>query len=544
MASGSTESGIVAGTGSPSLRGLDAVRVGAASLVLQLLPVGREMDAFARWFEGCRSRPEGPPELLRADPPAPSGDDRTGGDAADPWRRLRRFLRGIGVGQLALDPRLESNQVRDVLVVLYAFRGAIRSGGRGGTGAVAAMLSGDGLAHACALVRLHRGRVVVAYSYCMTRFSLAVKWFKRRHTALRDHRALFRAAPRFAALVALGPAAVLVVALVQDSGLLLVASGVVGSVALGAATYLFFMTVGSVEYDNEEKARSLRAAHDELKRYADRMRADMDRARDVQQRMLPDQASMPAGGLVEWAAFFEPEDEVGGDYFDAVGLPDGRVATLFADVSGHGLGAALVTAILKTTFQAWLERGSDLEDLVRLLNRRLLELTPVRSFAAVVVGILDPVGHVFSYSSCGHNPLPYLVRSEDAVVVELDRGCTMVLGVWGEVEPSVATVALAPGDVVFLATDGITESRASTGEEFGAARLEQQLGRHHRLGLAALVAEVARSAGAFAQGGDHHDDRTILAFRLLGPPPPAGRRARCEERAAPHLHEARPGTTS
>ena len=82
---------------------------------------------------------------------------------------------------------------------------------------------------------------------------------------------------------------------------------------------------------------------------------------------MPDIGAMPMANSLEWAASFVPQEEVGGDYFDASLTSQGRMAVVFADVSGHGLGAALVTAIMKTTFEAWLEQGGELIDLVRLL---------------------------------------------------------------------------------------------------------------------------------------------------------------------------------
>ena len=91
------------------------------------------------------------------------------------------------------------------------------------------------------------------------------------------------------------------------------------------------MTVGSLVYDNEEKAFRLEKANAKLRLYADWIHGDLERARAVQQMLLPDLTNMPMADRLEWGARFVPEEEVGGDYFDAAYLDANRVAILFAE---------------------------------------------------------------------------------------------------------------------------------------------------------------------------------------------------------------------
>lgn len=504
-----------AGRASVTAAALDAARYRLAATRLRMSPLWAEITGFARWLEDdalpdCLETvqirlEDGGPTILGDSDRQPPGS----------WNRLWRFLRGLGVREIELDPRLESNQVADVLTLLFAERRALRgSRPQRATHPARRVLSAGGLDLACTVTRLDRGRLTISYSYCMTQFSRLVKWFKERQTHLRDHRALFRAAPRYAVLVGMGPLAVFLLYALHVNWLLLLVSSLLGSAAMFGATYVLFMTVGSLEYDNEEKSHTLKQANAQLKVYNDRIRSDMDRARIVQQRLLPDLGAMPLADRLEWAASFVPQEEVGGDYFDASLTTQGHVAVIFADVSGHGLGAALVTAIIKTTFEGWLEREDGLVSFVRLLNRHLFEFTPLQSFAAVAVGIYDPDLRTFCYCNCGHSPYPYLIAAADRGPHPLDAAQEIILGVVPEVDPQPATVNLERGDTLFFATDGVTEARNERDEEFDEERLEQYLASHHDMPLQSFVDGLVVVVEQFTDGAEQGDDRTILAVNI------------------------------
>ncbi len=498
------------------MTGWDTIRSRLAAAPLRVSPLGAEINAFGRWFEDGASSDRLETVQIRLDDDGPTILGDAGHLPVGRWRRLWRLLIDLGIRELELDPRLESNQVTDVLTLLFAERRALNGRRpRRDTHPATLLRSADGLSHACTVTRLDADRLTVSYSYCMTRFSRPVRWFKERQTHLRDHRSLFRAAPRYAVLVGLGPMAVFLLYAYHGSWLLLLVTSLLGSIFMGGTTYLFFMTVGSVEYDNEEQAHTLKQAYGQLKLYSDRIRGDMERARIVQQRLLPDLCSMPLADSLEWAASFAPQEKVGGDYFDASLTSEGRMALIFADVSGHGLGAALITAIIKTTFEAWLERESEeLVDLVQLLNQRLFDLTPDQSFAAVAVGTYDADQRAFSYCNCGHNPYPYLISAAPGAPSPLEAAQTLILGAFPEVDPRPATIDLQRGDTLVFATDGITEARNDLGEEFESEGLEHYLAGHREMPPHELVNGLVDSVESFSQGCDQSDDRTVLAIRV------------------------------
>jgi len=482
-------------------------------MLLWASPLGAEIKSFSRWVEGhLRGDERGPLRIMIED-----NRGHLDGDPSllDRWHRVWRMMEGLGITELELDARLESDQVMDIVALLVSLSRFFNlQGARQPNETAMRLKSSAGLSFACAVARLQGQSLVVTYSYCMTRFSALVSWFKNRQTHLGDHRSLFRAAPRYAGLAGLTPVVVFLLFAAHASWSLLLVTSLLGSAVLAGATYLFFMTVGSVEYDNEEKAHSLKQANEQLRRYAERIRSDMDRARVVQQQLLPDAGDMPLDDHLEWAADFAPQEEVGGDYFDASLTIQGRVAVVFADVSGHGLGAALITAMIKTTFETWLEHDDDLGVFIRLLNRRLIELTPAQSFAAVMVGIYDPDRHSFSYCNCGHSPYPYRVSAAEGAARPLKEAQHVILGVLPDIDPQPATVRMNPGDTLLFATDGITESRNNNEEEYGEERLARYLTGKHEVPLREMVGGLVDAVESFTSSGAQTDDRTILAVRV------------------------------
>ncbi len=317
--------------------------------------------------------------------------------ADQPFARLGRFFLSIGIGRLVLEHRLEWNQITDILALLYAFRCKLRKGRYPSRSVLAHLISPEGIIFSCTRTRIVDGSLHIAYTYCRGRLSTMLQWFKNRQSDLQDHRAIFRAAPKYALVIA-GVALLHVGGFwLTDSWWVLVALTAAESVFVFVLVYLVLMAVGSLEYDKEEQSHRLGVAYKQLQRYARRIQDDLGRARSVQQQMLPDLNRMPLTDQLSWAGTFLPESEVGGDYFDAHALDEDRAAILFCDVSGHGMSAAFVTAILNTAFVGWVEDSRDITDFVYRLNRRVCVSTPTESFAAVFAAVYDVQNRQIEY---------------------------------------------------------------------------------------------------------------------------------------------------
>lgn len=506
---------------SPSVVQLLALR--PTSWALSLMPLGRQMKRFAELMEvvGPAVVKAGREHLIQINL-SPAGDPSFDPQSRDfstdlgGQDRLWAFLHRVGIRRIELEPRLESNQIVDVFQVLFACRRRLQrgSGRRAEQGLAAALSNPAGLAFACTVTRLRDGVLTVSYSYCRTRLSRLVTWFERRHPRLADHRALFWAAPRYGLLM--GIMVILPFAFYTLSGtrLAMLAATTVSALIVFGLSHLFFMTIGGLVYDNEEQGHQIQKAHAQLALYASRIQEDLKRARRVQQQLLPDLKHMPVPARLEWAARFLPESEVGGDYFDAAVLDSDRVAIIFADVSGHGMAAALVTTIIKMAFLDWVEQARDLHRFLEQLNLRLYRVTPQESFAAVFACILDTETGQLTYKNCGHNPRPYVIRSGGSGIESLDQAADILLGIQQRLDEPVAALTLKPGDALVFASDGLTESSNDTDDMFGTGRLERVLAEYRASGLDVLVDRAINAVDEFSAGAQVRDDRTILAVRL------------------------------
>jgi sigma-B regulation protein RsbU (phosphoserine phosphatase) len=232
---------------------------------------------------------------------------------------------------------------------------------------------------------------------------------------------------------------------------------------------------------------------------------EMRQAGRVQRALLPEQLPIVEG--LELGASYVTCSRAGGDYYQVLPLPDGRCGLFLADVSGHGVGAAVGTAMLHTLLHSCPEPGAPPSRVLAHVSRHLRRAAPDGMFATAFYGIFDPATRRLRYSLAGH-PLPLLRRRTH--VREVDPMGGLPLGVaerdgWTDRE-----VTLMPGDGLLLYTDGIIEGTNATGEMFGKERLADAV----RLGpprAPRLVQHVERHYQSYRGDAPDLDDRTLLA---------------------------------
>ena len=203
-----------------------------------------------------------------------------------------------------------------------------------------------------------------------------------------------------------------------------------------------------------------------------RVRDELEVARKLQSDLLPE--SSPDVEPYQFAHSYRTANEVGGDYYDFQRLPDGRLALLIGDASGHGIAAGLLMAIANATLKTALDLDPEPCAVASLLNGALFRTGDRRAFMTLFYGLLDlETGHL-QYICAGH-PYP-LLRRAGGEIEELGEG-TLPLGLRKSVELATKTVTIEPGDLLVLFTDGLPEavSRAD-GEAFGFTRIRDLLG--------------------------------------------------------------------
>ncbi len=177
-------------------------------------------------------------------------------------------------------------------------------------------------------------------------------------------------------------------------------------------------------------------------------------------------------GLTEIKGVSVPAREVGGDFFNYFQLRDGRIALLVGDVSGKGVGAALLMANLQAALRTRLALGQDLASLAQELDVDIDRTTPGPVYATLFVGILDPASRRLRCVNAGHNP-QYVLRTDGRLERMESTGRPIGLLSGGGYTEQVFD--LAAGDVLFFYTDGCVEAENASGDMFGSERLEQAL---------------------------------------------------------------------
>jgi serine phosphatase RsbU (regulator of sigma subunit) len=252
---------------------------------------------------------------------------------------------------------------------------------------------------------------------------------------------------------------------------------------------------------------------------ADRLslKNDLEVARQIQLAMLPHGAFHTSG--VEAFGITRPANTVGGDFYDIVQLPDGRVLLALGDVAGKGSPAALLMALLLAMMRTLVDEGLEGPVLVERLNHQVMKQAPRSRFVTLFVGVLDPASGALSYVNAGQNPP--LVRRGDGRYDSLREG-GMAVGMFEQATYQVGTTHLGVGDVLVMFSDGVVEAENAAGEPFDEAGVrsivDQPIWSSAKELSWALVAAVQR----------HTDDRrlmddlTALVARRLPPLPRTG----------------------
>jgi Stage II sporulation protein E (SpoIIE) len=255
------------------------------------------------------------------------------------------------------------------------------------------------------------------------------------------------------------------------------------------------------------------------------LEAQMDLARDVQRELLPAAESWPAG--LDVAAECIPALRVGGDFYDIVTLPAGRLAFALGDVSGHGVSAALLLGLIQGSMSSppW---GvlTDEADRAASLNELLLTKSSGNRFASLFWCSYDPALETLRYINAGHLPPLWIRRPVDGtpVVDRLAEGGP-VLGLLADASYRTASTRAGAGDLLVLFSDGVVEATNDRDEYFGEDRLIAVT--QQSLGLPALAIRdaILSAVRTFAGNRAVQDDQTLLVVRLPATDQRGARRA-------------------
>lgn len=241
-----------------------------------------------------------------------------------------------------------------------------------------------------------------------------------------------------------------------------------------------------------------------------RMEEELRIARRIQESLLP--GALPSGGWLRAAGASVPSRQVGGDYYDLRALDPDRWAVAVADVSGKGVGAALLAALLQGMFLTAPYTRLPMPELLARVNRFLLERTGGEQYATVFYGLLESGGR-FQFVNAGHPPALLLRRG---AMRRLAAGA-VPLGLLEEAEYASEETQLEPGDRLLIYTDGLTEARSAAGEFFGRQRLEQVAAQCGEADAAQTCRLLLEAVQRFTAGAEPADDIAVLVLEYAPP---------------------------
>lgn len=234
----------------------------------------------------------------------------------------------------------------------------------------------------------------------------------------------------------------------------------------------------------------------------DRMISELNEARSVQLSLFP--AWTPDMSGFEISGLCIPCREVGGDWFDYIPLPDGRLGLVLGDVSGKGTGAALLMASARSIIRMFAEQGLPPAEVLLNVNRILVTDLPRTRFVTMIYAIIDPASKSIVFSNAGHLP-PLFADSNGLRFLESDSGLPLGIqdGSFAE-----QRVQMSSGSRLLLYSDGITEAMNSISEEFGEERLKE-----HLTNPSASIQSLLESVNVFLNGFTASDDMTVVMIK-------------------------------
>ena len=242
-----------------------------------------------------------------------------------------------------------------------------------------------------------------------------------------------------------------------------------------------------------------------------RLEEELRMARSMQERLLP--RSIPKAAGLEVATLALPSREVGGDYFDVLALKRERLLFMIADVTGKGMPAAILMSTIHACTHVMVPMTMSLRESVANTNRVVYDNTAPDKFVTAFAAIYHTGGRL-EYVNAGHEP-PLLVRQK-GTIERLEEGGPL-LGVIPGMHYAGGEVQLAPGDMVVLFTDGVTEAMGASMEEYTEARLQDLVLAHRNGSANSLVERIQADIEAFTGPVEAlSDDRTLLVLKSVG----------------------------
>jgi phosphoserine phosphatase RsbU/P len=239
-------------------------------------------------------------------------------------------------------------------------------------------------------------------------------------------------------------------------------------------------------------------------------RKEMKMASEMQAMLFPN--ALPNDDKLEIAAYYQPHQQVGGDYYDFIRLNKNEVVFCMADVSGKGVSAALLMANFQANLRALFKHNSSLPEVILELNELVFKNALGEKFITLFVAKYNTITKVLTYINAGHNP-PLLISKNNPMM--LTTGC-IGLGMLDEI-PRIkeGIISVAQGSILLCYTDGLVEQNNNMDEEFGYEKVASMLVRKSDLPMDEVNNYLINSLNKFKQNRPYIDDIALLSCRFI-----------------------------
>jgi serine phosphatase RsbU (regulator of sigma subunit) len=246
----------------------------------------------------------------------------------------------------------------------------------------------------------------------------------------------------------------------------------------------------------------------------ERLQRELLLAQEMQKRLLPQH--LPSHPTVDMKAVSSPALEVGGDYYDVNQVTPDKIAIVIGDVSGKGVGAAFYMAEVKGIFQSLSRIYHSPREFLTKANDALLSSIDRRSFVSLIFATIDIRSGELIMARAGHCPVLYVTGDRKEYLKPQGLGLGLKGGSMFTETIEEKKIMMRNGDVCVFYTDGVTESRSSSGEEFGYDRLLDVVDRHKQQSAEEIKEAIIQSVWNYTDAKGYHDDLTIFVIKWLG----------------------------
>ena len=263
----------------------------------------------------------------------------------------------------------------------------------------------------------------------------------------------------------------------------------------------------------KETKKRLELANDNLHKFRDRIIGELDQASKTQQFMLP--SELPENDHLRFCAKYKPMDKIGGDYYDVIELSDRNYGMLIADVTGHGIPAALLTFMTSFAFKNTAINSRSTQEVISITNEKLIDKMPKGAFITMFYTIYDSRSKTLTYTQAGHPP-GFVIRPTSRELIPLTTNGGLV-GVFNnnKITFGEGQIKLLPRDKVMLYTDAIEETRNRECEMMDSKDFSVLLTENCNMPIEDLFEKIYQFGLDFNGKERYDDDFTLVGFEIL-----------------------------